>query len=319
MAKKMRVGSGSRKGEGEVPSRIKESERVKGDYQNQKGQGVEKQDSNLLISWINQGRSAKRRKSESAVLGQLNLPPKDDDHKVQRNSLGSEYICFTKTTFLAITSYCVKDISKGSGGHRYRSTSLVLGSNHYEGSSSKGLLWLRTGKKKSAKLFLKVTPKGRQSNSAYCIMKNPLHLRRTPGSDLFLLNIQEKLNHLPKTDKTSLYTAVNMWDKGITWCQGMWGRLAARDESFKQKSNLNVPNVGWMQLDGTLTRFMEKLDHMVKDFHLYGSTKVHGGIGSGQRMTRRRSKDFNLRSRKDYRSGGSFELECFVRGKNKRY
>ncbi|GJW82265.1 hypothetical protein Tco_0146240 [Tanacetum coccineum] len=29
--------------------------------------------------------------------------------------------------------------------------------------------------------------------------------------DLFLLNIQEKLNHLPKTDKTSLHTAVNMW------------------------------------------------------------------------------------------------------------
>ncbi|GJT59528.1 hypothetical protein Tco_1003061 [Tanacetum coccineum] len=26
--------------------------------------------------------------------------------------------------------------------------------------------------------------------------------------DLFLLNIQEKLNHLPKTDKTSLHTAV---------------------------------------------------------------------------------------------------------------
>ncbi|GKD65229.1 hypothetical protein Tco_1307337, partial [Tanacetum coccineum] len=29
--------------------------------------------------------------------------------------------------------------------------------------------------------------------------------------DLFLLNIQEKLNHLPKTDKISLHTAVNMW------------------------------------------------------------------------------------------------------------
>ncbi|GKF54715.1 hypothetical protein Tco_0165055, partial [Tanacetum coccineum] len=32
--------------------------------------------------------------------------------------------------------------------------------------------------------------------------------------DLFLLNIQEKLNHLPKTDKTSLHTAVNMWISG---------------------------------------------------------------------------------------------------------
>ncbi|GKA54157.1 hypothetical protein Tco_0753106, partial [Tanacetum coccineum] len=33
--------------------------------------------------------------------------------------------------------------------------------------------------------------------------------------DLFLLNIQEKLNHLPKTDKTSLHTAVNMWIRNL--------------------------------------------------------------------------------------------------------
>ncbi|GKA50278.1 hypothetical protein Tco_0743351 [Tanacetum coccineum] len=33
--------------------------------------------------------------------------------------------------------------------------------------------------------------------------------------DLYLLNIQEKLNHLPKTDKTSLHTAVNMWIRNL--------------------------------------------------------------------------------------------------------
>ncbi|GJX98411.1 hypothetical protein Tco_0355430 [Tanacetum coccineum] len=33
--------------------------------------------------------------------------------------------------------------------------------------------------------------------------------------DLFLLNIQEKLNHLPKTDKISLHTAVNMWMRNL--------------------------------------------------------------------------------------------------------
>ncbi|GJR00306.1 hypothetical protein Tco_0523290 [Tanacetum coccineum] len=32
---------------------------------------------------------------------------------------------------------------------------------------------------------------------------------------LFLLNIQEKLNHLPKTDKTSLHMAVNMWIRNL--------------------------------------------------------------------------------------------------------
>ncbi|GKC34228.1 hypothetical protein Tco_1046612 [Tanacetum coccineum] len=33
--------------------------------------------------------------------------------------------------------------------------------------------------------------------------------------DLFLLNIQEKLNHVPTTDKTSLHTAVNMWIRNL--------------------------------------------------------------------------------------------------------
>ncbi|GKC47112.1 hypothetical protein Tco_1064834, partial [Tanacetum coccineum] len=44
--------------------------------------------------------------------------------------------------------------------------------------------------------------------------------------DLFLLNIQEKLNHLPNTDKTSLYTAVNMWIRNLVIRSG---RLTARD------------------------------------------------------------------------------------------
>ncbi|GKD03707.1 hypothetical protein Tco_1178681, partial [Tanacetum coccineum] len=33
--------------------------------------------------------------------------------------------------------------------------------------------------------------------------------------DLFILNIQEKLNHLPKTDKTSLHKAINMWIRNL--------------------------------------------------------------------------------------------------------
>ncbi|GJU62433.1 ribonuclease H-like domain-containing protein [Tanacetum coccineum] len=37
--------------------------------------------------------------------------------------------------------------------------------------------------------------------------------------DLFLLNIQEKLNHLPKTDKTSLHTAVNMAMETRKWSE----------------------------------------------------------------------------------------------------
>ncbi|GJZ60529.1 hypothetical protein Tco_0616345 [Tanacetum coccineum] len=64
--------------------------------------------------------------------------------------------------------------------------------------------------------------------------------------------------------------------------------------------------------DGTLTRVMEKLDHMVKDFHLFEYNK---GIETRkcQRMTRGGSKTSITRSRKDYRSGGSLRsLKAFV-------
>ncbi|GJS51054.1 hypothetical protein Tco_0624416 [Tanacetum coccineum] len=126
--------------------------------------------------------------------------------------------------------------------------------------------------------------------------------------DLFLLNIQEKLNHLPKTDKISLHTAVNMWIRNLV-IRNHVGDLQLGIESYQTKINLERPN--WdaadyyfkedytivpkpravvyrdrndqrklMRLnelhkfsDGTLTRVMEKLDQMVKDFHLYEYNK----------------------------------------------
>ncbi|GJT65948.1 hypothetical protein Tco_1017428 [Tanacetum coccineum] len=144
--------------------------------------------------------------------------------------------------------------------------------------------------------------------------------------DLFLLNIQEKLNHLPKTDKTSLHTAVNMWIRNLV-IRNRVGDLQLGIESYQTKINLERPN--WdaadyyfkedytivpkpravvyrdrndqrklMRLnelhkfsDGTLTRVMEKLDHMVKDFHLYEYNK---GMETRKwsEDDKRRSKDF---------------------------
>ncbi|GJU05259.1 hypothetical protein Tco_1121689 [Tanacetum coccineum] len=95
--------------------------------------------------------------------------------------------------------------------------------------------------------------------------------------DLFLLNIQEKLNHLPKTDKTSLHTAVNMWIR-----------------------NLFIVN-------GTLNKkSWENWTKCFKDFHLF---RVNKGMEtrSGQRMTREEAKTSSQLSRKDYRSEGSIE------------
>ncbi|GJV45277.1 hypothetical protein Tco_1429813 [Tanacetum coccineum] len=144
--------------------------------------------------------------------------------------------------------------------------------------------------------------------------------------DLFLLNIQEKLNHLPKTDKTSLHTAVNMWIRNLV-IKNRVGDLQLGIESYQTKINLERPN--WdaadyyfkedytivpkpravvyrdrndqrklMRLnelhkfsDGTLTRVMEKLDQMVKDFHLYEYNK---GMETRKwsEDDKRRSKDF---------------------------
>ncbi|GJR90104.1 hypothetical protein Tco_0214115 [Tanacetum coccineum] len=59
--------------------------------------------------------------------------------------------------------------------------------------------------------------------------------------DLFLLNIQEKLNHLPKTDKTSLHTAVNMWIRNLV-IRNRMGDLQLGIESYQTKINLERPN-----------------------------------------------------------------------------
>ncbi|GJX42201.1 hypothetical protein Tco_0257191 [Tanacetum coccineum] len=168
--------------------------------------------------------------------------------------------------------------------------------------------------------------------------------------DLFLLNIQEKLNHLPKTDKISLHTAVNMWIRNLV-IRNRVGDLQLGIESYQTKINLEHPN--WdaadyyfkedytivpkpravvyrdrndqrklMRLnelhkfsDGTLTRVMEKLDQMVKDFHLFEYNK---GMETRKwsEDDKRRSKDFitaiekRLQIRRIYRS-----LESFVGGR----
>ncbi|GKC70965.1 hypothetical protein Tco_1116848 [Tanacetum coccineum] len=164
--------------------------------------------------------------------------------------------------------------------------------------------------------------------------------------DLYLLNIQDKLNHLCKSDKIHLYTAVNMWIRNLV-IRNRVGDLQLGIESFQRKLNLERPN--WdaadyffkedytivpkpraviyrdrnnqrklMRLneihkfsDRTLTRVMEKLDHMVKDFHLFEYNK---GMETRKwsEGDKRRIKDFitaiekRLQIRKIFRSQESF-------------
>ncbi|GJT29097.1 hypothetical protein Tco_0909372 [Tanacetum coccineum] len=71
--------------------------------------------------------------------------------------------------------------------------------------------------------------------------KNLKNLHPNDFEDLFLLDIQEKLNHLPKTDKTSLHTTVNMWIRNLV-IKNRVGDLQLRIESYQTKINLERPN-----------------------------------------------------------------------------
>ncbi|GJT84394.1 hypothetical protein Tco_1058736 [Tanacetum coccineum] len=135
---------------------------------------------------------------------------------------------------------------------------------------------------------------------------------------------KEKLNHLPQDRQTSLTTAVNMWIRN-PMIRNHVGDLQLGIESYQTKINLERPN--WdaadyyfkedytIFSDGTLTRVMEKLDQMVKDFHLYEYNK---GMETRKwsEDDKRRSKDFitaiekRLQIRRIYRS-----LESFVGGR----
>ncbi|GKB91208.1 hypothetical protein Tco_0963480 [Tanacetum coccineum] len=84
---------------------------------------------------------------------------------------------------------------------------------------------------------------------------------------------------------------------------------------FTQQSTCDKETLGDQFSDGTLTRVMEKLDQMVKDFHLYEYNK---GMETRKwsEDDKRRSKDFitaiekRLQIRRIYRS-----LESFVGGR----
>ncbi|GJR34973.1 hypothetical protein Tco_1210657 [Tanacetum coccineum] len=71
--------------------------------------------------------------------------------------------------------------------------------------------------------------------------KDYKNLHLNDFEDLFLLNIQEKLNHLPNTNKTSLHIAVNMWIRNLV-IRNRVGDLQLRIESYQTKINLERPN-----------------------------------------------------------------------------
>ncbi|GKD55225.1 hypothetical protein Tco_1288612 [Tanacetum coccineum] len=164
--------------------------------------------------------------------------------------------------------------------------------------------------------------------------------------DLYLLHLQGQLNHLSGADKVHLFNAVNLWIRNIVIRKRVED-LQLRIESYQTKLNLTQPDwdasdflfkedytivsKSWAVIykdrndqkkmmqetevhkfsDGTLTRILEKLDHMVKDFKLFRyNPSMESRIWSED--DRRRSKDFmevierRLKIRRIFRSLKSF-------------
>nr|GEW57929.1 reverse transcriptase domain-containing protein [Tanacetum cinerariifolium] len=91
--------------------------------------------------------------------------------------------------------------------------------------------------------------------------------------DLYLLHLQGKLNHLPGSDKTKLNLTEPRWDASEFLFKEDYTIVSKpramiyRDRN-DQKKMLRENEVHKFS-DGTLTRVLHKLDHMVKYFRLY--------------------------------------------------
>ncbi|GJT17240.1 hypothetical protein Tco_0875946 [Tanacetum coccineum] len=175
------------------------------------------------------------------------------------------------------------------------------------------------------------------------------NLHPSDFEDLYLLNLQVKLNHVSRYEKVHLSTAVNLWTRNIV-IRPRVEYLQLGIESYKTK--LNLTQLRWDAKDflfkedytivhkpraviyrdrnnqkkmmretkvhkfsdGTLTRILEKLDYMVKDYELF---KFNLGMENRiwTKDDKRRSQEFiklierRLKIRRIFRS-----LESFVSG-----
>ncbi|GKC87470.1 hypothetical protein Tco_1148119 [Tanacetum coccineum] len=116
--------------------------------------------------------------------------------------------------------------------------------------------------------------------------------------DLYLLHLQDNINHLSGADKTIVYKP----------------RVVIYRDRNNQKKMMRESKVHKFS-DGKLTRILEKLDHMVKDFVLFKfNPSMESRIWS--KDDKRRSKEFievierRLKIRRIFRS-----LESFVIGR----
>ncbi|GJZ16955.1 hypothetical protein Tco_0553078 [Tanacetum coccineum] len=199
--------------------------------------------------------------------------------------------------------------------------------------------------------YLKEIVLRRADYNEYKILEsNFKNLHPNDFEDMYMLHLQGKLNHLSGSDKVNLFNAVNLWIRNIVIRKRVKD-LQLGIKSYQTKLNLTEPSWDATDFlfkedytivskpramiyrdrnnqkkirqeievhkfsDDKLTRILEKLDHMVKDFKLF---KYNPGMEKRiwSEDDRRRSKEFmevierRLKIRRIFRS-----LESFVSGR----
>ncbi|GJX16671.1 hypothetical protein Tco_0217503 [Tanacetum coccineum] len=119
----------------------------------------------------------------------------------------------------------------------------------------------------------------RADNQEYTIAENDFKdLYPSDFEDLYLLNLQGHLNHLPPRDRKILSSAVNLWIRNLVIRQRVED-FQLGIESYQTQLNLTKPRweaIGMQMLmrfneihkfsDGTLQQIDEALDYRVKEF-----------------------------------------------------
>ncbi|GKA08305.1 hypothetical protein Tco_0687636 [Tanacetum coccineum] len=100
--------------------------------------------------------------------------------------------------------------------------------------------------------------------------------------DLFLLNIQEKLNHLPKTDKTSLHTAVNMWIRNLKIIRLS---LSQEPRKWSEDDNKGMETRKWSEDDKRRSKdFITAIEKRLQIRRIYRSLESFVAVSSSLRL-----------------------------------
>ncbi|GKF56280.1 hypothetical protein Tco_0166620, partial [Tanacetum coccineum] len=160
----------------------------------------------------NQGKSAKRRRHDSGASGSAQPPPKDDEQSSKK-----------------------PHDSDASASKQH----LTLNSTGWQNP------FTRTSYNYLGEIILR-----RAAYKEYKILEKDLkNLHPNDFEDLYLLNIQDKLNHLSKSHKIHLHTAVNIWIRNLV-IRNRVGDLQLRIESYQTMLNLErvtPPDGAWTE------------------------------------------------------------------------